>query len=63
MLRRIPRLPALFSLAIVLLAAVADWSGLAFGGEEAPPLPPTDLRQTSPGAWTYNYWNTLHHGK
>jgi hypothetical protein len=56
-------LRALFSALVLASAAAAEWSGFAFGGDERPPLPPSDLRQASPGAWTYLYWSTAHHGK
>jgi hypothetical protein len=62
-MKKIPRLTALVSAAIVSLATLADWTGFAFDGDDAPPVPPTDLRQTSPGSWNYTYWSLNHHGK
>jgi len=62
-MKRVPKTQTLYSALVVALAALADWNGFAFDGDDAPPLPPTDLRQSSPGSWTYTYWSLDHHGK
>ena len=52
-----------YALAIVALYGFCDWRGVTFDGKERPPLSTVDLRQTSPGSWTYTYWSLNHHGK
>jgi hypothetical protein len=63
MKKQLVSLRVLFTVLVIAVAAAAEWSGFALGGDERPPLPPSDLRQTSPGSWTYNYWSLNHHGK
>jgi len=53
----------LYALAILALYGFCDWRGVTFGGAARPPLSPADLRQSSPGSWTYTYWSLDHHGK
>ena len=62
-MKRARWLHVILAAAIVGTYVFAEWSGLAFGGEARPPLSPADLRQTSPGSWTYTYWSLDHHGK
>lgn len=56
-------LRALVSALVITTAAALEWSGFSPGGDQRPPLPPSDLRQTSPGSWNYTYWSLDHHGK
>ena len=42
----------------------AEFSGVAFGGSKKPQrLDPTQIRQQSPGSWSYIYWAHGSRGK
>ncbi len=47
----------------LLLYAGAETFGWAAGGTRRPPIPVEQLRQTSPGSWTYVYWHHGYRGK
>ncbi len=49
---------------LVAGAAAVEMSGIAFGGSrKAQRVDPSQIRQSSPGSWTYIYWAHGSRGK